>query len=139
LKAIDIINFINEDKFAKYNLSQVYDELGHDDFDDYLKDICTNTIKKLDTDTNIKHAKAISGYDTRSWAYAAKTGNLEEHLEVKCHSGVRIAYYVNRNYPTNFSCGISFHEVGYIVTLRKVLNNLYNSKEYKELREKYSK
>ena len=39
MKAIDIINFINEDKFSKYTLRQIYDELGPEDFAEYLKDI----------------------------------------------------------------------------------------------------
>jgi hypothetical protein len=45
LKAIDIINFINEDKFAKYTIKQIYDELGEDEFSDYIIDVSTKIIK----------------------------------------------------------------------------------------------
>ena len=45
MKAIDIINFINEDKFSKYTIKQIYDELGQEDFLNYISDICYQTVK----------------------------------------------------------------------------------------------
>jgi hypothetical protein len=46
LKAIDIINFINEDKFSKYTLKQIYDELGsEEDFLNYLEDLFYKVVK----------------------------------------------------------------------------------------------
>jgi hypothetical protein len=45
MKATDIINFINEDKFSKYTASQIYDELGYDDFVEYLESLCYRAVK----------------------------------------------------------------------------------------------
>lgn len=39
MKAIDIINFINEDKFSKYTIKQIYDELGSEEFINYIEDM----------------------------------------------------------------------------------------------------
>jgi hypothetical protein len=54
LKAIDIINFINEDKFSKYTLRQIYDELGPEDFAEYLKDMVAKILKGIDILTNLR-------------------------------------------------------------------------------------
>jgi hypothetical protein len=48
MRAIDIINFINEDKFSKYTLKQIYDELGKEDFFDYLSNTALKIIKNID-------------------------------------------------------------------------------------------
>jgi hypothetical protein len=56
LKAIDIINFINEDKFAKYTIKQIYDELGEDEFSDYIKELVYKVIKKENIE-GLKHAE----------------------------------------------------------------------------------
>jgi hypothetical protein len=40
-----IISILNEDKFSKYTLSQIYDELGKEDFKDYLEQLCYKIIK----------------------------------------------------------------------------------------------
>ena len=49
MKANTLINSItsilNEDKFAKYTISQIYDELGKEDFLNYIEDICYKIIK----------------------------------------------------------------------------------------------
>ena len=50
MRAIDIINFINEDKFSKYTASQIYDELGHEEFFNYLENICTKIIREVNTE-----------------------------------------------------------------------------------------
>ena len=54
MKAIDIINFINEDKFSKYTLRQIYDELGPEDFAEYLKDMTSKILKGIDILTNLR-------------------------------------------------------------------------------------
>jgi hypothetical protein len=47
-KIINSINFIlNEDKFSKYTYRQIYDELGKEDFFDYIDDIVRKTIKNI--------------------------------------------------------------------------------------------
>ena len=45
MKAKDIINFINEDKFSKYTVRQIFEELGSEDFADYLEKLCYNAVK----------------------------------------------------------------------------------------------
>ena len=39
MKATDIINFINEDKFSKYTVKQIYDELGPEEFINYIENL----------------------------------------------------------------------------------------------------
>ena len=48
MKAIDIINFINEDKFVKYTAQQIYDEIGEEEFLNYIKKIMLKVINKID-------------------------------------------------------------------------------------------
>jgi hypothetical protein len=45
VRAIDIINFINEDRFSKYTMEQIYDELGKEDFLDYIENLCFRAVK----------------------------------------------------------------------------------------------
>jgi hypothetical protein len=45
VKAKDIINFINEDKFSKYTVRQIFEELGSEDFADYLEKLCYSAVK----------------------------------------------------------------------------------------------
>jgi hypothetical protein len=47
LKAIDIINFINEDKFSKYTVKQIYDELGHEEFVNYIETVSSKIVKNM--------------------------------------------------------------------------------------------
>jgi hypothetical protein len=54
MKAIDIINFINEDKFVKYTAQQIYDELGEEEFLNYIKKIMLKIINKIDFITSTK-------------------------------------------------------------------------------------
>jgi hypothetical protein len=56
---------INEDKFAKYTISQIYDELGPEDFTDYMDAIAKKTIKNIDG-----LSKAIPKEDDFSIKYA---------------------------------------------------------------------
>ena len=62
MKAIDIINFIlNEDKFSKYTMEQIYDELGDEEFVNYIDDIVRSVIKDIE---GLKNAKLeILGLD----------------------------------------------------------------------------
>ena len=52
MKANKITNSINillnEDKFSKYTLKQIYDELGPEDFFDYLSNAALKIIKNID-------------------------------------------------------------------------------------------
>ena len=49
MKALKLTNSINillnEDKFSKYTPKQVYDELGEDNFVNYIEQICTKVIR----------------------------------------------------------------------------------------------
>jgi hypothetical protein len=40
-----IYSILNEDKFSKYTLIQLYDELGEEGFVDYIEEICTKVIR----------------------------------------------------------------------------------------------
>jgi hypothetical protein len=40
-----INNILNEDKFSKYNLQQIYDELGEEDCIEYLQSLCNKIVK----------------------------------------------------------------------------------------------
>ena len=61
MKAKDIINFINEDKFSKYTMEQIYDELGDEEFVNYIDDIVRSVIKDIE---GLKNAKLeILGLD----------------------------------------------------------------------------
>jgi hypothetical protein len=68
MKAIDIINFINEDKFSKYTSGQIYNELGKEDFIEYLEKICTkiinNLVKKRDLGPVKPEIKPLSVYSS---------------------------------------------------------------------------
>ena len=56
MKATDVINFINEDKFSKYTAKQIYDELGAEDFIEYLRKLILKAVKLTGIDylVNIK-------------------------------------------------------------------------------------
>ena len=43
-----ITSILNEDKFSKYTISQIYDELGKEDFLNYIDDIVKKTIKNIE-------------------------------------------------------------------------------------------
>ena len=67
MKALDIINFINEDKFSKYTLQQIYDELGKEDFVDYLANLY------------LKAAK-LEGLEMKLESPNLYTGSLSAHI-----------------------------------------------------------
>ena len=47
-KITNSINILlNEDKFSKYSMQQIIDELGEDEFMDYLEKTCTKIIKNI--------------------------------------------------------------------------------------------
>ena len=77
MKAIDIINFINEDKFSKYTVKQIYDELGKDDFIEYIEAIATKVVRSLNTVTKFNKAKPEISYaaDDLHVYYKQKTVN----------------------------------------------------------------
>ena len=81
MRAIDIINFINEDKFSKYTVKQIYDELGKDDFIEYIEAIATKVVRSLNTVTKFNKAKPEISYaaDDLHVYYKQKTviNNLE--------------------------------------------------------------
>jgi len=62
MRAIDIINFINEDKFSKYTVKQIYDELGKNEFIDYIETISTKAVRSLNTVTKFNKAKPQVSY-----------------------------------------------------------------------------
>jgi hypothetical protein len=43
----NLLNLINEDKFAKYTTQQIYDELGEEGFIDYMEEISYKAIKNV--------------------------------------------------------------------------------------------
>ena len=49
MKASKLTNSINlllnEDKFSKYTIKQIYDELGEEGFIEYIEDLCQKAIK----------------------------------------------------------------------------------------------
>ena len=40
-----IYSILNEDKFSKYTIKQIYDELGEEGFIEYIEDLCQKAIK----------------------------------------------------------------------------------------------
>jgi hypothetical protein len=93
MKAIDIINFINEDKFSKYTLQQIYDELDEEDFFDYLSKCALKIIKTLDEKFKAVKPKIIkdaynylivSCYEGRD-GFELKYSDNSNTLFIQCH------------------------------------------------------
>lgn len=47
MKAVDIINFINETSYVKYTAQQIYDELGEEEFQIYLEKLVLKAAKGI--------------------------------------------------------------------------------------------
>jgi hypothetical protein len=93
LKAIDIINFINEDKFSKYTIKQIYDELGEEDFLNYISDICYQTVKNH----NLEHLVGMKINKTLT-AHVNNGTNVGFCFYKKQKHGVETVYiYLNLN------------------------------------------
>jgi hypothetical protein len=61
-KLTNSINLLlNEDKFSKYTLDQIFDELGEEDLIEYLKSASLKIIKNIDSKRDMSHFKASVG------------------------------------------------------------------------------
>jgi hypothetical protein len=143
LEAIKLTNSIysilNEDKFVKYTVKQIYDELGQEDFMDYLEKICTKIIKNLDTNTDIKDA--IPQTDFEAISYEAETYGepqylLVEFIEILCLKNALICRYechrkgaLARKNSNIFTESVYIYTTDVDITSRlKIrINKLYNS------------
>jgi hypothetical protein len=135
LKAIDIINFINEDKFSKYTANQIYDELGEEDYNDYIEKICTKVVRNLKTDTEIKNAKPKINFNEFGgfWmlSYRATTGHLREDINIAMGSLI-IHYDIGSSY-TDYKI-IGFDSVNVGVLLGEAISKLYKAPKAKRER-----
>ena len=83
MKAIDIINFINEDKFSKYTVKQVYDELGEEEFFNYIDSIVRKVIKNIRDLTNSKLTfEVVDNAPVMLYTQKA-TSKIIKHLAIK--------------------------------------------------------
>ena len=148
LKLTNSINLIlNEDKFSKYTVQQIVDELGEDEFKNYLEKICTKIIRNLDTATEIKDAKPFTEFG--STQYEAETYGEPQHLLVEFIEIVRIINVLVCNYrcyqkgafgrpdskPFTDSVYIYSNDVDIINRLKIRINKLYNSGAAKRARQ----
>jgi hypothetical protein len=134
VKANKITNSINillnEDKFSKYSMQQVYDELGKEDFIEYLKNICNKVVKNLDTETNIKKAEPSASKSLHGFSYSATTGNLKEFISIyigNWNEELQISYEVIG--AKEISDSIEWDEKDISQFIKASLNLMYNSDE----------
>ena len=125
MKAIDIINFINEDKFSKYTAKQIYDELGHEDFVDYLSDTTLKIIKNIDEP--LKNAKAlIMGTSPSIIIGYTFSGPSKDYFEIKYVIRFE-SFYINLFYKgRKFSTGFEGDVPNFSDRLKKELIFCYN-------------
>ena len=123
---------INEDKFSKYTVKQIHDELDRTDFADYIISICNKSVRNLDTETNIKKAKSEPGMAV----YRATTGKLKEEMKVVGHyQGLRIEYKLNNFLPVTFNIDWDDKDVAQLLKIN--INQLYNTEELKQKRQEF--
>jgi hypothetical protein len=146
LKAIDIINFINEDKFSKYTAKQIYDELGAEDFIEYLRNLVLKAIKltNLDYLVNIKPvvSKDYISNNMITMAFEHKENNYKEHLFVNFHvSGeyISVMSLVSRLSTRHRSplYTVPSNETNIINRLTTIIKDTCESDEINKLRQKY--
>ena len=134
MKAIKVIHSINsilnEDKFSKYNLQQIYDELGEEDCIEYLQNLCNKIVNSnfsgfATTITNegldrifILYRKKLSGFvqDIVVWINLHKvkititsrllSGSVTtdgDFVEVISSEDVNIAKYIERGIVSSYN------------------------------------
>ena len=139
MKAIDIINFINEDKFSKYTLDQIFDELGGiEEFMEYLETVCTKVVRSLKTDTEIKNAKPKITFNKfgEFWVlgYYSTTGNLREEIMISTAGHLSVSYNIIGGLRDYVDIEISAVNIGAILSAAIV--GLYKMSKAKKERAK---
>ena len=114
MKAIDIINFINEDKFSKYTIKQIHDELGYDDFIEYLESLCYKAVKAENIEGLIEMKPGMSAkWETSMFfSFEQKHRNYSDKLFVNYTVGGGIDIHTNVYSKKYFQMGIPSEDSG---------------------------
>lgn len=129
-KLTNSINLLlNEDKFSKYSMQQIIDELGEDDFVDYLEKVTTKIIRNLDE----KYIKV------KPKIVAPKHNADKYHLHYPLWGEVDSSFEIRYNDNQNKLTAIRWHKTGayfgtikvnepnFSIRLKEELVKCYNS------------
>ena len=118
-----INNILNEDKFSKYTLIQIIDELGEEDFVEYLSNTALKISKSIEVLKNLKpkvvkdayNKLKISFYDGRD-GFELKYGERFKKLYIEC----------SYNKFTVFGENIDGDEPNFSTRLKEELTSCFN-------------
>jgi predicted ester cyclase len=127
---------INEDKFSKYSMQQVYDELGKDGFIDYTTQLCSKIIKSVHKRFNAVIFELESSFSRPSLLFylRKKRNNWGEEnfvidIIIKENTELKIEVYYNTGGDSQrfHSAIINGSRVNFSEQLKSAIKNCYDT------------
>jgi hypothetical protein len=135
-----IISILNEDKFSKYTLPQIYDELGQEDFADYIEALYKKAVSSVNSVKNM--SVNFKGFGSLQFISDVNKEDVETLMFYYNFTDktISVDYTINgSSYAEARTYIIYKYQVDILKQLKKAIINVYNQKQIVKARKVESK
>ena len=136
-----IISILNEDKFSKYTLQQIYDELGQEDFAEYIENLYKKAVSSVNSVKNM--SVNFKGFGSLQFISDVNKEDVETLMFYYnfTDKAIFVDYTVNsgKGYAEARTYIIYDYKVDILKQLKKAIINVYNQKQIVKARKSESK